>query len=217
MLIATLTKNKMLMGTAINAATSISFSITTVLTLLLFIPINGQDQFTIIEATIDEIQTAFDQNKLTSTQLVEFYITQIETLNPRLRSVIELNPDARSQAEKADLERKRNQGRRFLGELHGIPVLLKDTFATKDKLNTSAGSYALVGSVVPRDATVVERLRDAGAVILGKASLTEWYSFRALGKIPNGWCARAGQAKVSDHFSFDKFQGPPLTFSILTL
>ncbi|KAK9184644.1 hypothetical protein WN943_024995 [Citrus x changshan-huyou] len=164
----------MLMGTAINAATSISFSITTVLTLLLFIPINGQDQFTIIEATIDEIQTAFDQNKLTSTQLVEFYITQIETLNPRLRSVIEVNPDARSQAEKADLARKRNQGRRFLGELHGIPVLLKDTFATKDKLNTSAGSYALVGSVVPRDATVVERLRDAGAVILGKASLTEW-------------------------------------------
>ncbi|KAH9657393.1 putative amidase [Citrus sinensis] len=186
----------MLMGTAINAATSISFSITTVLTLLLFIPINGQDQFTIIEATIDEIQTAFDQNKLTSTQLVEFYITQIETLNPRLRSVIEVNPDARSQAEKADLARKRNQGRRFLGELHGIPVLLKDTFATKDKLNTSAGSYALVGSVVPRDATVVERLRDAGAVILGKASLTEWYSFRALGKIPNGWCARAGQAKA---------------------
>ncbi|KAL9414638.1 hypothetical protein AB3S75_042991 [Citrus x aurantiifolia] len=207
----------MLMGTAINGATSISFSITTVLTLLLFIPINGQDQFTIIEATIDEIQTAFDQNKLTSTQLVEFYITQIETLNPRLRSVIELNPDARSQAKKADLERKRNQGRRFLGELHGIPVLLKDTIATKDKLNTSAGSYALVGSVVPRDATVVKRLRDAGAVILGKASLTEWYSFRALGKIPNGWCARAGQAKVSDHFSFDKFQGPPLTFSILTL
>lgn len=191
---------------AINGATSISFSITTVVIvltlLLLFIPINGQDQFTIVEATIDEIQTAFDQNKLTSTQLVEFYITQIETLNPRLRSVIEVNPDARSQAEKADLERKRNQGRRFLGELHGIPVLLKDTIATKDKLNTSAGSYALVGSVVARDATVVEKLRDAGAVILGKASLTEWYSFRSLGKIPNGWCARAGQAQVSNHFLF---------------
>lgn len=177
---------------AINAPISISFLITIV---VLFIPITGHE-FTIIEATIREIQTAFAQNKLTSKQLVEFYLTQIETLNPQLRSVIEVNPDAKSQAEKADLERERTQGRRFLGDLHGIPVLLKDTIATKDKLNTTAGSYALLGSVVPRDATVVEKLRNAGVVILGKTSLTEWYSFRAMGKIPNGWCARAGQAQV---------------------
>ena len=76
-------------------------------------------------------------------------------------------------------------------------MLLKDTIATKDKLNTTAGSYALLGSVVPRDAGVVERLRKAGAVILGKASLTEWYSFRSLGHVPNGWCARTGQGMVS--------------------
>ncbi|KAK3194920.1 hypothetical protein Dsin_026230 [Dipteronia sinensis] len=160
----------------------------------------GEDfHFTFPEATIDEIQAAFAENKLTSRQLVEFYITQIENLNPRLKSVLEVNPDARNQADEADLARKRrsrdDQSLRSLGKLHGVPVLLKDTIATKDKLNTTAGSYALVGSVVGRDATVVERLRDAGAVILGKASLTEWYSFRSLGKIPNGWCARGGQAQ----------------------
>ncbi|KAI9181227.1 hypothetical protein LWI28_012699 [Acer negundo] len=161
--------------------------------------IKGGEDFTFVEATIDEIQAAFAENKLTSRQLVEFYITQIEKLNPRLKSVLEVNPDARNQADEADLARKRrsrdDQGRRSLGKLHGVPVLLKDTIATKDKLNTTAGSYALLGSVVGRDATVVERLRDAGAVILGKASLTEWYSFRSLGKIPNGWCARGGQAQ----------------------
>ncbi|TXG64815.1 hypothetical protein EZV62_011809 [Acer yangbiense] len=143
--------------------------------------IKGGEDFTFLEATIDEIQAAFAENKLTSRQLVEFYITQIENLNPRLKSVLEVNPDARNQADEADLARKRrsrdDQGRRSLGKLHGVPVLLKDTIATKDKLNTTAGSYALVGSVVGRDATVVERLRDAGAVILGKASLTECRSW----------------------------------------
>ncbi|KAJ9189601.1 hypothetical protein P3X46_000875 [Hevea brasiliensis] len=158
----------------------------------LLLTINSK-AFTIEEATIYDIQQAFSQNKLTATQLVDFYITQIKTLNPLLRSVIEVNPDAQYQAQKADEERRNNQGGRSLGDLHGIPVLLKDTFATKDKMNTTAGSYALLGSVVPRDATVVERLRRAGAVILGKASLSEWYNFRSLGHIPNGWCARAGQ------------------------
>ncbi|KAJ0076861.1 hypothetical protein Patl1_35679 [Pistacia atlantica] len=176
---------------AINGQTSTCFLIFTV---ILFNPINGHE-FPFTETTIQEIQSAFAKKKLTSRQLVDLYMTQIETLNPQLRSVLEVNPDARSQAEKADVERERNEGRRFLGELHGVPLLLKDTIATKDKLNTTAGSFALVGSVVPRDATVVERLRNAGAVILGKTSLTEWYSFRSLGKVPNGWCARGGQAQ----------------------
>ena len=90
-----------------------------------------------------------------------------------------------------------------MGELHGVPVLLKDSIATKDKLNTTAGSYALLGSVVPRDASVVERLRNAGAVILGKTSLTEWYGIR-FRLIPNGWCARAGLAVVRTSLSFTK-------------
>ncbi|XP_015893444.1 probable amidase At4g34880 isoform X2 [Ziziphus jujuba] len=164
----------------------------TLLVIIIFSRINGQE-FTIQEATIEGIQRAFEENKLTSRQLVDFYLQRIEILNPILRSVIEVNPDAQDQADEADRQRKGNQGRSLYGELHGIPVLVKDSIATKDKLNTTAGSYALLGSVVPRDAGVVKKLREAGAVILGKASLTEWYSFRGLGQIPNGWCARAGQ------------------------
>ncbi|XP_041010133.1 probable amidase At4g34880 isoform X2 [Juglans microcarpa x Juglans regia] len=157
-----------------------------------FRTINGED-FSIEEATIEDIQRGFAENKLTSRQLVDFYLHRIQTLNPLLRSVVEVNPDARDQADEADRERVRFGTSGDLSSLHGIPVLFKDTIATKDKLNTTAGSYALLGSVVPRDAGVVERLRRAGAVILGKASLTEWYSFRSLGRIPNGWCARSGQ------------------------
>ncbi|KAH7850752.1 hypothetical protein Vadar_002513 [Vaccinium darrowii] len=158
--------------------------------LFLFIHINSSD-FPIQEATIDDIQRAFADNKLTSRQLVDFYLHRIETLNPVLRAVIEVNPDARDQAEEADRERERNDGGRR-SQLHGVPVLLKDSMDTADKLNTTVGSYALLGSVVGRDATVVERLRKAGAVILGKASLSEWYRFRSF-KIPDGWCARSGQ------------------------
>ncbi|XP_065865374.1 probable amidase At4g34880 isoform X2 [Euphorbia lathyris] len=158
----------------------------------IFITVNAQD-FTIEEATIDDIQQAFAVNNLTARQLVDFYLNRIKTLNPLIRSVIEVNPDAQDQAEKADQERRNNQGMNPLGNLHGIPVLLKDTIATNDKMNTTAGSYSLVGSVVARDAGVVERLRKAGAVILGKTSLSEWYKFRSIDHIPNGWCARAGQ------------------------
>ncbi|KAJ4826112.1 hypothetical protein Tsubulata_010965 [Turnera subulata] len=149
--------------------------------------------FPIEEATVQEFQLAFAQNKLTSKQLVSFYIDQIHALNPLLHSVIELNPDALAQAEEADEGRERNKGDRPLGDLHGIPVLLKDSIGTKDKLNTTCGSYALLGSQVPRDAHVVERLRNAGAVILGKASLSEWYRFRTF-QMPNGWSARGGQS-----------------------
>ncbi|KAM6541611.1 hypothetical protein CsatB_006058 [Cannabis sativa] len=149
--------------------------------------------FTFHEATIEDIQKAFAENRLTSRKLVEFYLSQIETLNIILRSVVEVNPEALDLADEADRRRKNDLNRSSLGLLNGIPVLLKDTIATKDKLNTTAGSYALLGSVVGRDAGVVERLRAAGAIILGKASLSEWYSFRALGHVPNGWCARAGQ------------------------
>ncbi|KAL2460034.1 Amidase family protein [Abeliophyllum distichum] len=173
---------------------SSSFCLLLVLSgLIISSAISGQD-FTIEEATIKDIQRAFTEKKLTSHQLVEYYLHRITTLNPVLRSVIEVNPDALHQADQADLVRERNNDtHRFLGDMHGIPVLLKDSIATKDKLNTTAGSYALLGSVVPRDAGVVERLRNAGAVILGKASMSEWYQFRSLG-IPNGWCARSGQA-----------------------
>ncbi|KAI8026451.1 putative amidase [Camellia lanceoleosa] len=149
-------------------------------------------EFPIREATVRDIQIAFHQNKLTSKKLVQFYIREIERLNPVLRAVIEVNPDAVKLARKADLEREANATvSRSL--LHGIPILVKDNIATKDKMNTTAGSYALLGSVVPRDAGVVVRLRKAGAIILGKASLSEWAHGRSL-KAPSGWCARTGQA-----------------------
>ncbi|XP_073313826.1 probable amidase At4g34880 [Primulina huaijiensis] len=150
--------------------------------------------FTIEEATIDDLRTAFDRNQLTSKKLVEFYFAEIERLNPLLKGVIEINPDAIHQAEKADQEREARDFGSVLPKLHGIPILLKDNIATKDKLNTTAGSLALLGSIVPRDAGVVKKLREAGAIILGKASLSEWANFRS-SNAPNGWSARGGQGK----------------------
>ncbi|KAI3849245.1 hypothetical protein MKX03_001644 [Papaver bracteatum] len=151
--------------------------------------------FSIREASIRDIQQAFLENKLTSRQLVEFYLHEIETLNPLLRAVIEVNPDALDLADKADEERRTIIAKGDqLGGLHGIPILLKDTIATKDKLNTTAGSYALLGSVVPRDAGVVEKLRKSGALILGKTSLSEWAYMRSFHN-PKGWSARGGQGK----------------------
>ncbi|XP_028065416.1 probable amidase At4g34880 [Camellia sinensis] len=154
-------------------------------------------EFPIKEASVHEIQIAFKQNKLTSRQLVEFYLTQIESLNPVLRSVIEVNPEALFLADEADRERNTKSPISQSSLLHGIPILLKDNIATKDKLNTTAGSDALLGSVVARDAGVVGKLRKAGAIVLGKASVTEWAAFRSKQQ-PNGWCARAGQAVVSN-------------------
>ncbi|KAK1560179.1 hypothetical protein Q3G72_023257 [Acer saccharum] len=147
--------------------------------------------FSIREATVAEIQLAFKQNKLTSRQLVEFYLGEIHRLNPVLRGIIEVNPDALHLADKADQERKAKAPRSLLG-LHGIPILVKDNIATKDKMNTTAGSFALLGSIVPRNAFVVTKLIEAGAIILGKASLSEWANARG---IPNGWCARSGQGR----------------------
>ena len=143
------------------------------------------DPFVIQEASIKDIQRAFSENQLTSRQLVDFYIQQIDVLNPKLNGVLEVNPDSGEEADKAD-SRIRNHIK--IGELEGIPVLLKDIINTKDKLSTTAGSHALLGAEVSGDATVVERLRNAGAVILGKASMSEWSQFRSL-KLPLGWCA----------------------------
>lgn len=151
------------------------------------------NSFPIKEATIQQLQTAFHQKQLTSKQLVESYLAEIARLNPLLRGVIEVNPDAAALAQKSDEERESNTSG-SLPALHGIPILLKDNIATKDKLNTTAGSYALLGSVTARDAGVAAKLRKAGAIILGKASLSEWAHFRS-SSAPSGWCARGGQGK----------------------
>ncbi|CAL5341269.1 unnamed protein product [Camellia sinensis] len=163
------------------------------LSIVFFGFVMSSTEFPIKEASVHEIQIAFKQNKLTSRRLVEFYLTQIESLNPVLRSVIEVNPEALFLADEADRERNTKSPISQSSLLHGIPILLKDNIATKDKLNTTAGSDALLGSVVARDAGVVAKLRKAGAIVLGKASMTEWAAFRSKQQ-PNGWCARAGQA-----------------------
>ncbi|XP_062190261.1 probable amidase At4g34880 [Phragmites australis] len=142
------------------------------------------------EATVDAIQLGFRNGSLTSTALVRFYLDQIGRLNPLLHAVIEVNPDALAQAARADSERSSGRCPSGAGGLHGVPVLLKDNIATRDRLNTTAGSLALLGSVVKRDAGVASRLRRAGAVILGKANPSEWSNFRP---VASGWSARGGQ------------------------
>ncbi|RVW38602.1 putative amidase C869.01 [Vitis vinifera] len=150
----------------------------------------------------DREQKARSPGLLLGMQLVEFYLGKIHKLNPILRGVIEVNPDALFQADNADRERKAKLPGSLQG-LHGIPILLKDNIATKDKMNTTAGSFALLKSVVPRDAGVVRKLRKAGAIILGKASLSEWAGFRFAS--PYGWCARTSQGQAYD---FNGVQNP---------
>jgi amidase len=146
------------------------------------------------EATVAEIQAAMAKGRLTSASLTRAYVGRIEDLDrrgPELRSVIEVNPDAETLARSLDRQRKAGV---IHGPLHGIPVLLKDNIATRDRMNTTAGSLALLGSVVAEDASVASRLRKAGAVILGKANLSEWANFRS-NRSSSGWSARGGQTR----------------------
>jgi amidase len=150
--------------------------------------------FELEEATIQQLQQWMDGGRYTARQLTDLYLSRIAQLDrsgPSLRSVIETNPDAPAIADQLDAERK-SKGPR--GPLHGIPVLIKDNIDTADRMMTTAGSLALEGSIAARDAFVVERLRAAGAVIIGKTNLSEWANFRST-KSTSGWSARGGQVK----------------------
>ena len=150
--------------------------------------------FELNERSVAELQEAMASGRYTSRRLVDMYlerIAAIDSAGPRLRSIIEVNPDATSIANALDGERK-NKGPR--GPLHGIPVLIKDNIDTGDKMLTSAGSLALTGGPAPRDAFLVERLRAAGAVILGKTNLSEWANIRSI-RSTSGWSARGGLVK----------------------
>ncbi|QRK04926.1 amidase [Archangium violaceum] len=151
--------------------------------------------FELEEATVSELQAAMTSGKSTAHGLAERYLARIQELDrtgdSALHSVIELNPDALAIAAALDEERKAKGPR---GPLHGIPVLIKDNIATADKMQTTAGSRALIGAVPPRDAFVVERLRAAGAVILGKTNLSEWANFRSTHS-SSGWSGRGGQCR----------------------
>ncbi|KAJ6469167.1 amidase signature enzyme [Mycena vitilis] len=146
------------------------------------------------EATVPELQAGLDAGHFSSVDLVKTYFARIEEVNlngPGLRAVLETNPSALKQAAVLDAERKLT-GKR--SALHGIPILLKDNIATiaSEGMNTTAGSFGLLGSIVPQDAGVVKRLRQAGAIILGKANLSEFAHFR--GNIASGWSGRGGQS-----------------------
>lgn len=144
------------------------------------------------ETTIDSLQQALREQRVTALQLARAYAERIESLDragPRLRSVIELNPEAEAIAEQLDREAR---GGRWRGPLHGVPLVVKDNIATADAMQTTAGSLALVGARAPRDAFVVQRLRAAGAVLLGKANLSEWANIRGQHS-SSGWSARGGQ------------------------
>jgi amidase len=150
--------------------------------------------FALNELSIVQLQDGMASGRYTSRRLAELYlhrIGEIDAAGPRLRSVIEINPEALAIAGALDAERTARGAR---GPLHGIPVLIKDNIDTGDKMLTTAGSLALVGAPAPRDAFVVERLRAAGAVILGKTNLSEWANIRST-RSTSGWSARGGLVK----------------------
>jgi len=151
-------------------------------------------EFELDEVTIAELQDGLKSGKFTARSLVRKYLERIDDVDkggPSINSVIELNPDAVAIAEALDRERKEKGAR---GPLHGIPVLIKDNIGTADRMMTTAGSLALLGSRPAQDAFVAKRLREAGAVILGKTNLSEWANFRSTHST-SGWSARGGQTR----------------------
>jgi amidase len=150
--------------------------------------------FELDEVTISELQEGMTRGRFTARSLARKYLERIDEIDargPALRSVIETNPEAIEIAEQLDRERKDGRSR---GPLHGVPVLVKDNIDTADRMKTTAGSLALVGSKPARDAFVVERLRAAGAVIIGKTNLSEWANFRSTHS-SSGWSGRGGQTR----------------------
>src|SRR5689334_19397302 len=150
--------------------------------------------FALEELTIDDLQSRMRSGAESSASLVRQYLARIDAIDqrgPAINSVIELNPDAASIAAQLDAERKNGRVR---GPLHGIPVLIKDNIDTADRMHTTAGSLALANHIAARDSFVAERLRTAGAVILGKTNLSEWANFRSTHS-SSGWSGRGGQTR----------------------
>ena len=150
--------------------------------------------FAFAELSVAELQSRMTKGTLTSRALTAAYLARIAAVDasgPSLHAVIERNPDALAIADRLDAERKQGRVR---SALHGIPVLIKDNIDTGDRMQTTAGSLALAGSPAPRDAFIIERLRDAGAVLLGKTNLSEWANFRST-RSTSGWSGRGGQTR----------------------
>ena len=154
-------------------------------------PASEVPDFEFDEITVDRLREGIESGEYTALSIAEKYLARIDQLDkkgPAVNAIIEINPDALSIAEELDRERKAKGSR---GPLHGIPIILKDNIDTGDRMQTTAGSLALEGSIAPRDSFVAERLRDAGAVILAKANLSEWANFRGRNSV-SGWSGRGG-------------------------
>ncbi len=150
--------------------------------------------FALHEATITELQQGMASGMLTARSITELYLRRIGVLNrqgPELHAIIETNPEALTIADRLDAERRVSGAR---GPLHGIPVAIKDNIDTHDQMTTTAGSLALEGSIPPRDSYVAQKLREAGAIILAKANMSEWAYWRGF-KASSGWSARGGQCR----------------------
>ena len=151
----------------------------------------GPDPFAEGMGSIAALVQAQADGSLTAASLTDRYLERIARLDPQTRSVIEINPEARDIA--AALDRERAAGR-LRGPLHGIPILIKDNIDTADRMQTTAGSLALVGPSAPLDAGVVVRLREAGVIILGKTNLSEWANYRST-RSSSGWSGRGRQTR----------------------
>ncbi|MGZ3767018.1 MAG: amidase [Mucilaginibacter sp.] len=152
------------------------------------------DQFELNEVTIDILQQKMQNKEYTSRSITELYLKRIDAIDkagPKLNSVIQLNPDALNMADAMDKERKLGKVR---GPMHGIPVLIKDNIDTGDNMMTTAGALALAGNFAKQDAFIVHKLREAGAVLLGKTNLSEWANFRSTHST-SAWSSRGGQTK----------------------
>lgn len=159
------------------------------------------DSFALNEITIDALQQKIKSGEYSSVSITKLYLDRINAIDkagPKLNSVIEINPDAITIANTMDEERKNGKIR---GPLHGIPVLIKDNIDTADKMQTTAGALALEGNIAKKDAFIIGKLREAGAVLLGKTNLSEWANFRSTSSC-SGWSSRGGQTKspyILDH------------------
>jgi amidase len=158
------------------------------------VAIDAAEAFVLDEETISSLGKKLDSGKYSSEQLVELYLRRIENIDkngPKLNAIIEINPDAVSIAKQMDNERKARKNR---GPLHGIPIVIKDNIDTGDKMQTTAGSLAMAGNIASSDAFIVKKLREAGAIIIGKTNLSEWANFRST-QSSSGWSSRGGQTK----------------------
>jgi amidase len=157
-------------------------------------PRSQPGSFELEEMTFSGLQEGMSSGRFTARAITEMYLQRIEAMDrqgPTLRSVIETNPDALAIADELDEERRAKRAR---GLLHGIPILLKDNIDTADKMTTTAGSFALEGSRPSRDSLVAQKLRQAGAILIGKANLSEWANFRST-RSSSGWSGRGGQCR----------------------